>query len=187
MLSRLSGVVLTLTLGVFTGAETTTIYRHEDAHGITVFADRPGADPREVELASVNTYQAVEPKEPAAPVAPEKTAAGYQTLIITSPGDGETIRRNGGNLRVTGRVEPELRRNHRAALYVDGTVATSHHPMREPARAPSQPRGDMEFALEGLARGPHALRIAISDRENNILVQSAPVRFHLLRTAVGLR
>ena len=177
------GAILALTPGTLASAET-TIYRHADAQGITVFVDRPGTDRHAVELPAVNTYAPIESKGAAAAATREDAAAPiYQSLLISVPGDGETIRRNGGNVRVTGRIEPDLRVDHGAVLILDGSVArgTRH------ARSSAERRGDIDFTLAGVARGPHTLRIAIMDQENNILIQSAPVGFHLLRAATGLR
>ena len=181
------GAILALTPGTWASAET-TIYRHADAQGITVFVDRPGTDRHAVELPAVNTYAPIELKGAAAAATREDVAAPiYQSLLISVPGDGETIRRNGGNVRVTGRIEPDLRVDHGAVLFVDGAVATPRQAQQERARSPAEQRGDIDFTLAGVARGPHTLRIAILDQENNILIQSAPVGFHLLRAAAGLR
>ena len=181
------GAVLALTPGVLASAET-TIYRYADAQGKTVFGDRPGSNRQEVELPAVNTYTPVEARGPAAADATREDAAAiYQSLLLTVPGDGKTIRSNGGNVRVTGRVEPDLRADHRAVLFVDGAVAMSRQVRLERAQSPAERRGDIDFALHGVARGPHTLRVAILDQENDVLIQSAPVSFHLLRAAAGLR
>ena len=171
-----------LALGTLAGADT-KVYRYEDAHGIAVFSDRPGIGRQEVALPVANAYTPVGSTEPAsAPLPAEAEAkAIYRSLVITAPGDGETIRRNGGNVRVTGRVEPGVREGHRAVLLVDG------EPPQDRAGSPANTQGKIEFALEGVARGPHTLRIAIMDRDNSILAQSAPVSFHLLRVATGQR
>ena len=179
------GAFLALTPGVLASAET-TIYRYADAQGKTVFGDRPGSNRQEVELPAVNTYTPVEAKGPAAATR-EKRAPIYQSLLLTVPGDGKTIRSNGGNVRVTGRVEPNLRAEHRAVLFVDGAIAMSRQGRLESAHSPPERPGEIDFALQGIARGPHTLRVAIMDQENNILIQSAPVSLHLLRAAAGLR
>lgn len=164
-----------------------TVYRFEDAQGIAVFADRPGAGRHEITLSAVNTYTPVVSKQPAAAPAQADAAGTYRSAAVTGPGDGETIRRNGGNVRVTGRVEPELEAGHTAVLFVDGTMVRSSHARRVRIGAPRQPRDDVEFALTGIARGPHTLRIAILDQENDILIESATVGFHLLRASAGRR
>jgi len=159
------------------------IYRYEDAQGIVVFADRPGRGRQQVTVPAANTYSPLESREPAAPPVERETAETYRSLLITGPADGETIRRNGGNLRVTVRIQPDLRREHHAVLFMDGIRMASARAPR--AGSPAQPPGDIVFPLTGVARGPHTLRVAVMDRENNILVQSAPVDFHLLRAAVA--
>ncbi len=179
----LSGALLAL--AALADAET-KIYRYEDAQGITAFADRAAAGRQEVALPGVNTYIPVESQESVSAPPPADVTRSYRSLYVTGPGDGETIRRNGGNVRVTGRVEPGVREDHRAVLLVNGAM-TSLEARLDRVRSPAENRNDIEFALAGVARGPHAVRIAVVDRENNLLIQSAPVRFHLLRAVTGKR
>ena len=154
MSSCMFGAVLALTPGTLTSADT-TIYRFADAQGITVFGDRPGSNRQAVELHAVNTYAPVESKGPAAADATrEETPPIYQSLFITVPGDGETIRRNGGNVRVTGRVEPELRAYHRAVLFVDGAVALPCQGRQECARSPRRTARRHRFHVRGYRSRP---------------------------------
>ena len=115
--------------GTLASAET-AIYRHEDAQGIPVFVDRPGTGRQEVDLPAVNTYAPAESKRPVAAATEREAAEIYRALLIDSPGHGETIRRNGGDVRVTGRVEPHLaggpqRRGIRRRLPRDARPARS--------------------------------------------------------------
>ena len=174
-----------LVLATLAGADT-KIYRYEDTHGIAVFADRPGTGWQEVALPAVNAYTPTKQKRPASAPLPADMDVTYESLSITGPGNGETIRRNGGNVRVTGRIEPGVREDHRAVLLVDGAMTSRESP-QDRIRSPVELDGNVEFALTGVARGPHTVRIAIMDGENNILIQSPPVRFHLLRAATGQR
>ena len=163
------------------------IYRHEDAQGIPVFVDRPGPGRQEIDLPAVNTYTPAESKRLVAAATEGEAAEIYQALHIDSPGNGETIRRNGGNVRVTGRVEPDLREDHGVVAFVDGSPATLGKPEAESEHSRTEARGVVDLALSGLARGPHTLRIAIVGAEKNILIQSEPVGFHLLRAAAKRR
>lgn len=179
----LSGLVFAL--GTLAGADT-KIYRYEDAQGVTVFSDRPGNVRQAVALAAVNTYTPAEPRASVSAPHPAEATESYRSLFVTGPGDGETIRRNGGNVRMLGRVEPALREGHRAVLLVDGAMA-SRESHQGRVRSPTETHADVEFALAGVARGHHTLRIAIVDRGNNVLIESSPVSFHLLRAAIGQR
>ena len=179
----LSGALLAP--GALAGTEM-AIYRYEDAEGISVFVDRPGTGRQEIDLLTVNIYTPADSKRLAAPATHKQTAETYQTLLINGPGDGETIRGNGGNVRVRGRVEPDLRTDHRIVAFVDDSLATLHHARADRERAPTETRSDIDLTLSGLARGPHTLYMAIVDAENNVLIQSEPVGFHLLRAAAGL-
>lgn len=184
MSSRISGAILVLALGAMASAET-VIYRYTDGD-ITAFGDRPATGWQEVELPRVNTYRPVESTlAPVDTVTPEEPAASYQHVRITFPGDGEAIRRNGGNLRITGLVEPALNAGHSAVLLVEGAVAVSGEAWQEADDDSDNRRSLLAFTLANLSRGPRSAAIAIMDRKNNILIQSAPVSFHLLRTAAG--
>lgn len=180
----LSGTVVAV--GTAVSADS-TVYRYEDDQGIAVFEDRAGAGRHQITLPAVNTYTPAVLKQPAAAPARADAAGTYRSVAVTGPGDGGTIRRNGGNVRVTGRIEPELEAGHTAVLFVDGTMAGSSHAPRVRTGASRQPRDDVEFALTGIARGPHTLRIAILDQEHDILIESATVGFHLLRASAGRR
>lgn len=185
-MTLIAGLLFASTPGASTN-DAPAIYRSANAQGITVFTDRPGPDHRAMDLPWVNTYSPVEPGQTTGAATRKDGAAMYQSLLITAPGDGETIRRNGGDVRVRGRVEPDLKDGHGAVLIMDGSAVPSHHGIEEPTGSRTEPRGGLDFALSGVARGPHTLRIAIMDGENNVLMTSAPVSFHLLRSAVGLR
>ena len=163
------------------------VYRHKDAQGIAVFTDRPGTGRQEVTLAAVNTYTttSMPSKQPASMPAEADASPTYRSLMVTGPRHGETIRRNGGNLRVTGRIEPRLRGHHNAVLFMDGAPVAFGHAARAGTQAGQH--GDIEFPLTGVARGPHTLRIAIMDQQNRVLAESVPVGFHLLRAAAGRR
>ncbi len=180
MPSHISGAILVLALGAMASAET-AIYRDTDGD-ITSFADRPATGRQEVDLPRVNTYSPVELTPPPPDiVSPKEPAASYRDIRITFPVDGEAIRRNGGNLRVTGRVEPALHVGHSAVLLVNGTVAVSGEARHEADGDSDNGHSPLAFTLANVSRGPHSAAIAITDRKNNILIQSAPVSFHLLR------
>ena len=183
MVACMSGTLIAP--GVLPSAET-AIYRYEDAQGVPGFVDRPGTGRQEIDLSAVNTYTPAESKRLAA-AATQEEAEIYQALLIDSPGDGETIRRNGGNVRVTGRVEPDLRADHSVVAFLDGVPATISRAETERGHSRTEARGVVDLALSGLARGPHTLRIAIVGAEKNILIQSEPVGFHLLRAAAKRR
>lgn len=184
MSSRISGTILVLLLGVMASAET-AIYRYTDGD-ITAFADRPATGRQEVELPRANTYRAVESTlPPVDTVTPAEPGASYRHVSVTFPGDGEAFRRNGGNLHITGQVEPALNAGHSAVLLVDGAVAVSGEARQEADDDSDNRRSLLAFTLANISRGPHSAAIAIMDRKNNILIQSAPVSFHLLRTAAG--
>lgn len=161
-------------------AEEPPVYRATDAAGYTVFSDRamPGARP--VLAKRVNGYAppAAEPgrasdRAPAAALEPPR----YATLEIVFPEAGATVRANGGNVRVEGRVVPDPGMEHRVAASLDG----------ETAACAVQERGRFACALSGVARGPHTVRAVVLDEAGAVLKRTAVTRFHVLRTSVVRR
>ena len=161
-------------------AEEPPVYRATDAAGYTVFSDRavPGARP--VLAKRVNTYAPSAGEQgrgsdsaPAAAAEPP----GYATLEIVSPQGGATLRANGGNVRVEGRVVPDLVTGHRVAASLDG----------EAAPCAVQERGRFACALSAVARGPHAVRVVVLDEAGAVVKRTAVTHFHVLRTSVVRR
>ena len=173
-------VAVFLTALAAVAAEGPPVYRATDAVGYTVFSDRamPGARP--VLSKRVNTY---------APPAPERSRAGdsapaavsepprYTTLEIVFPETGATVRANGGNVRVEGRVVPDPGVGHRVAASLDG----------ESAACAAQEGGRFACVLSAVARGPHTLRVAVLDEANAVVKRTGVTRFHVLRTSVVRR
>ena len=162
------------------GAET-TVYRSLDAAGHAVFSDRPVPGTQPLSLRRSNTYAAREVPMPglertALPAANGRSRS-YESLEIVSPAPGATVRANGGEVRVLGRVVPELRSGHRPVLAFDGE------------RIPCSEDGQGGFAcvLAGVARGPHEARVEVVDGDGAVAMRGSATRFHVLRASVGSR
>lgn len=162
-------------------AAETAVYRTVDAAGHAVFSDRPAPGTQPLPLRRANTYAAGEVPVPglegtARPAAGERSRS-YESLEILSPAPGTTVRANGGEVRVLGRVVPELRDGHRPVLSFDG------------GRSPCSEDGEGGFAcvLAGVARGPHEARVEVVDGDGMVAMQSSVTRFHVLRASVGSR
>lgn len=170
---------LALIVGLFVASSATygQIYRTVDANGNVVFTDiapvdrSAGSAPQTVTVEPVNTY------EPAAQPAPANTpvtstAAGYYTeLAVISPTEDATIRDNAGNVQIEVAITPGLRSDHRLLLVLDG----------EPTEVEAD---NGVFELSNVDRGTHTAGARAVDRQGNVLIESGPTTFNLMRVAV---
>lgn len=146
------------------------IYRWTDANGNTVFGDSPPktvkAKPIDLPLLTVADSFNKKEEEKQAENGQEETSA-YSAFHITAPTDGESIRSNEGSLNVSLSLKPQLQDGDEVTLYVDAKqVATGK---------------TLTFTLSELDRGEHTVFAVLTDAEGNIILNTDPVTFNLLR------
>ncbi|WP_373190355.1 DUF4124 domain-containing protein [Halomonas sp.] len=182
-------VLLVLGLAVSVVAQAQTIYRTTDAQGNVVFTDNParggeivdlqpltvvpgrtdaGALPPVSEDASGNGGSAVSTASPGQPFMP------YDSFGIVSPRDGETLPTGAaGDVQVTLRIQPDLRKDHRVRLLVDGQISqTAMH--------------TDTFLLNDLNRGEHVLQAELLDASGAVRHRTAPVTLYVQRASIYL-
>ena len=207
---RYAAVALVLVATTMPAAEN-RVYRTADEDGSPVFSDRGRGEV--LAPVRINTYRADAPPGPAL----ADTSAGdmearsepYDTVAVVSPGPGDTIRANGGEVLVEVHVRPALRPGHRPLLLLDGAAAGGScvEPsaggarggppprMREPARGGPPPRRKaptrrtaestlIACTLSGVHRGPHTLRIELVDGGGAVVGGTAATTFHVQRVAL---
>ncbi len=156
------------------------VYKTVDDAGHVAFSDRaaPGAEP--LPMGRVNTYVAGEAPEPGHGVASTPSAVGepwpYESVEIVFPAPGATVRANGGEVRVRGRIVPGLRNGHRPVLSFDG----------RPVSCSADGAGHLGCPLVAVARGLHEIRMDVVDAEGAVAKQSPVTRFHMLRASVSI-
>jgi len=150
----------------------TRAYRWVDDQGVVHFSDRPHPGAEEIRLDSPRVFatsdasprlRTVEVREPGSP---------YEVLEIVQPGQEETLWNIGGELTVTVRVQPALRRGDRIELYYDGN------------RLEDLPPGQTVFRLTEVWRGEHSLQAMIVDSDGQVVKQSEPVIFYVQQTSI---
>jgi hypothetical protein len=171
-------ILLPLLLLAAASIASADIYRWTDAEGNVVFGDRP---PEDVEAERIQVRPPM--TTPAMPEAQDvlerareergapPSAAPYEALRITSPGDDEPVRANDGNFPVHVEIRPELRRGHLLRLIMDGA----------PVDTQERPR----FDLVNVDRGTHRIQVQVLDRNGRVVQESAVVEFHVLRHHIG--
>jgi len=103
--------------------------------------------------------------------APSSVPSYYSQLEVISPTEDETIRDNAGNVQIQVAISPPLRADHRLLLVLDGTQT------------------DVEavngvFELSNVDRGTHTAGARAVDRQGNILIESNPATFNLMRVSI---
>jgi hypothetical protein len=173
-------LMIALPLALFAGPiAASEIYRTTDEDGNVVFTDDPPTDDAEpVELDPLTTVKPVE-GEPAggtsaSPGEPERPSNGISGISIAYPENEKGIRHNGGNVPFRIALEPEgatLPRGHQVEIILDGEVR---------GRAAST-----QVTVSPVDRGPHTVRARIIDNGGQTRYESEPVKFYLLRKALG--
>jgi len=171
-------LALIIALAAAASAASGQIYKTVDANGNVVFTDIAPVDrsgqpaPQPVAVPPMNTYEpppapAGQANAPSAPVTPSY----YSQLEVVSPAEDETIRDNAGDIQIEVATTPPLRADHRLLLVLDGT--------------PTEVEAvNGVFELSNVDRGTHTAGARAVDRQGNVLIESDPVTFNLMRVSV---
>jgi hypothetical protein len=171
-------LALIIALAAAASAASGQIYKTVDANGNVVFTDIAPVDrsgqpaPQPVEVPPMNTYEpppapAAQANAPSAPATPSY----YSQLEVVSPVEDETIRDNAGDIQIEVATSPPLRADHRLLLVLDGT-ATEVEAVNG------------VFELSNVDRGTHTAGARAVDRQGNVLIESNPVTFNLMRVSI---
>ncbi|MCK6371399.1 MAG: DUF4124 domain-containing protein, partial [Gammaproteobacteria bacterium] len=148
----------------------TEVYRWVDPDGQAHFSDqwRPGAEKIRIEKSPGFSAPAPAPRVSgtAAPAEP-KAASPYEALEIASPEQEEVLWNIEGQLRVSLRVNPELRPGHALRLFLDGAEQ-------------QLPAGATEIQLQDVFRGVHTLKAEVVNDAGEVLI-SSPTRTFMVR------
>jgi hypothetical protein len=150
-----------------------TVYESKDKAGVPTFSNQPspGAKPVQVQPPTVVTLPSAAPPAGAAAAPP-----AYKTLQITAPAPQGTIHSNTGAFDVQLNIAPALRKGDVIRVKLDGTLLE---------RSFTAPRLTLTEADWAAAANPdnveHGLQAAIVDRNGQVLLESAPVRFYVHR------
>ncbi len=154
------------------------IYKTVDEDGNVVFTDVPPAkgDGAAVDLSAGNRYAPAPVTTPLpAPAAAqeeeeEQEITSYERIGILAPANDEAIRDNAGNLSVRYALSPSLdtKHGHSLRLLLDGVPQAGE-------------AGEATFSFTNLDRGTHTLTLQVVNASGQVLNESAPVSFHMLR------
>ncbi|MDJ0740076.1 MAG: DUF4124 domain-containing protein [Gammaproteobacteria bacterium] len=162
---------LLLALALLPGLAAAVICKSVDEDGVVSYTDVPAGEcTNRVELPDYSRY-APRPIEQAAQQGSNATGnvvrfVRYESIAITQPKTGGTVRSNEGRVTVVIALTPALQPGHRVNLTLDG----------RPVRGSFD---GLAIDLNGVDRGTHTLRASVIDADARVLIASTPVTFTL--------
>ncbi len=175
-------LALVIALAAASSAALAQIYKTVDANGNVVFTDiapvdrsagKPESQP--VTVPPTNTYDAPALPAQTAGTAPGPTApTAYAQIDVISPTQDESIRDNAGNVQVEVAINPPLRGSDHLLLLLDGSPVDV---------------GAVNgvFELSNVDRGTHTAAARVVDGQGDVISESDPVTFHLMRVSIDSR
>ncbi|MDX1803194.1 MAG: DUF4124 domain-containing protein [Alcanivorax sp.] len=149
-----------------------TIYRTTDEHGNIVFTDQPGQGQaaEAVKLKPTNTVpgentKALQDKLKAPLPQVKERAVSYQSVRITSPEDGASLRNPDKPVPVSVALVPKLQEDDQLVLYDNGVA---------------QP----DMTLDAPDRGTHFLKVKVLSKSGDVLISSDAIKVYVHRTSV---
>lgn len=151
------------------------VYKRTGPDGQVYFSDRPGPDAVQIEVEPAQAISMPQsPQQTSTARQHEGASSAYTELAIVSPSNDQAIRANDGNIRVNLSLQPGLMAGHAIILNVDGEDGKQ-----------TKSTASLSIDLSNLSRGRHTVEAAVVDGKGNVLKQSAPISFNVLRAAVG--
>ena len=151
------------------------VFRIVHPDGTVEFTDVPpsGGNAQQIEVPPMNTTAPLAP--PASSTSPSTAATeeGYSEFRITSPGDGETIRDNAGNVKVDLSIKPGLRAGDKIGLNLDGQAIGGGR--------------STAITLTEMERGAHSLQALVKNSAGRVIKRSNSVTFNIQRRSAILQ
>ncbi len=145
--------------------------------GTVYFSDQPDPGAREIEVAPPQTITLPPVRRQVGSAdQPDQTEPTYTAFAIVSPANEEGARANNGNVTIQLALQPELEPGHKVMLTVDGEDGVA-----------TKSGVGMSLALTKLSRGRHTAQAVVVDDAGEVLIQTDPVSFYVLRVALGVR
>lgn len=149
------------------------IYRWVDAQGNVVYGDNPpkasAAKPVNLPLLTVADSFTPEQQQREEPAKKDEDEA-YSDFKITAPVADDAIRSNEGSLTVSLSLKPKLKAGDGIVLYLDSKQVAAGEAL--------------SFSLTDVERGEHSVFAVLNDAGGNIIQNTEPVKFSVLRHSV---
>ncbi|QLQ33205.1 MAG: DUF4124 domain-containing protein [Candidatus Thiothrix singaporensis] len=167
---------LLLVFGLSCFSAQAEIYRWVDAQGNVMYGDNPpkkeAAKP--VALPLLTVADSFAPKQQAqqeeAPKQGQDESEAYSDFKITSPAAEDAVRSNDGAVAVSLSLKPKLKAGDGIVLYLDSKQVAAGE--------------SLSFNLTEVERGEHSVFAVLNDAKGNIIQNTEPVKFSVLRHSV---
>lgn len=146
------------------------VYKSVNKDGQTVFTDKPPAD-RPSDAVTVKPSNTISlPRGESNEMSEgNRAAAKYTSLVVTSPQHDEFFGQEVQGITLSATAQPRMQEGHTAQLYYDGN-----------------PVGDSSlfYTVTEPERGTHTVVAKIFNERGKVVIESAPVQFHVRRTSI---
>ena len=151
------------------------VYRRIGPDGQVYFSDQPGPGAERIEVKPVPTIrmQTPVPETTVQPDAGQQEEDAYAAFSIVSPANDEAVRANNGNVTIRMELEPGLLPGHSIKLKVDGEDGKDMNTV-----------DGLSVQLVSMSRGRHTVEAMVIDDGGEVLIQTEPVSFNVLRTSL---
>ncbi len=163
-------LLVAVVLSAVLGTAHAGVYKWVDADGNITYSDRPQPGAEEVDVGSVQTYEAPSLPAPGPSSVEKAVVPSYEVFAVVTPTDDETLRDNGGTVPVSLKISPGLGPDHSISIFMDGKDLGGD------GRTTS-------LTLEDVDRGSHTIYAAVLDGDGKQVARTDPVTFHLHRTS----
>ena len=164
-------VVILMALLAVVQASGAQVYKIINADGSISYSDRPQEGSEEVDVPTLQTYEAPTDLESAGQSADAPAYPEYTLFEVTKPVHNETFRDNGGFVAIQLTLKPGLFRDHEVSIFIDGKDLGR-------SRATS-------VTLQSVDRGSHTVHGVIRDAEGKEVERTGGVTFHLHKSSVN--
>jgi len=166
--------VLVATLLLWTTGLSAAVYKTVDAEGNVVYTDEPVGNQKPVDLPPLSTIPPPKYTSSQPSAKTKGSTSGYTKLSIVSPEPDGTLRDNTGAVPVSAGLEPALNvaAGHRFQYYLDGQTQ-------------GEPTASNKIVITNVDRGSHNVAVAVIDAEDQEVIRSNPVPFHLHRQSTN--
>ena len=125
-----------------------------------------------------------ESNDQAGPAFSDRRSAGaaspYRRFVINRPSEQDTVHTSTGEFGVSASVSPPLRSSDRIRVLLDGNLVANVY------RGTNLRISESDWRSAATdTEGEHRIQLSIVDADGKPWIETAPVRFHVLRTTVG--
>lgn len=164
-----------LLLVLLTGLVQAAVYKTITESGEVIYSDTPTSNAERMRLPELPTYTPPPlPKSIASPAKQPVKKSLYKSMVISEPEDQATLRDNQGLVQISIKLDPPLmtQLGHKIQYFLDDNPHGS-------------PVGNVVVGFSNIDRGTHTVSAYVIDQDDNPVMSSPAVTFHLHRESIN--